>query len=402
MRRPVSVAAVLGTAVVALAAGCGPTPGSWSATASMSTPRVEHAASLIPATGRVLVTGGRRLDRTQVFDPGPALRSAERYDPATGRWTTVAPMGVARAGHTSTTLADGRILVAGGATSASAEVFSGPANSWTPTGPMKKARTHPFATRLSNGRVLVASGGQGAEVYNPSTNAWTATGAIPSGVTVPPSTPSVEYRRIRNEVDGLVPLSNGRALAIVGHEIAVLPDCPGSCSGTYTETDVVLYTASSNSWTLLPNMPEQLIGTTATLLGNGRVLVLGGSDGTDHGERYVSDSAQIYEPASGEWLTRSPMNDERYLHTATLLADGRVLVAGGVTGPCCGDSRLASSEVYVPADKAFARLPAMTSARQRHVAVRLDDGRVLVAGGVVPDDGSSTVVSATAEVFRPS
>jgi hypothetical protein len=366
----------------------------------MSTPRVEHAASLIPATGRVLVTGGRSESTADVLDP-PALRSAERYDPATGRWTTVAPMGTARAGHTSTALADGRILVAGGATTASAEVFSGPSNSWKPTGPMKKARTGHFAARLSNGRVLVAGGAAGAEYYNPATNTWTATGAIPSAVTVPPSTPDLEYRRVRKEVDGLVPLSDGRALAIIAHEILRLPDCAGVCGATYVETEVALYTASTNAWTLVPNMPEELIDTTATLLSNGRVLVLGGSPGEAY-DRDIVNTAQIYEPASGAWFLRSPMNDDRLLHTATLLADGRVLAAGGVTRACCEESRLASSEVYIPADKAFARLPPMTRARQLHVAVRLNDGRVLVAGGLVPGDPSyTTVVSATAEVFRP-
>ena len=395
VRRRASAAAALGLAAVALVAACGPVPGGWSATASMATPRLEHAASLISATGRVLVSGGR------TDAGGAALRSVERYDPGTGRWTTVAPMGGARAGHTSTALANGRILVAGGSSAASAEVFDGPANSWTATGPMRRVRTGHFAARLSNGRVLVAGGGQGAEYYNPATNTWTATGAIPSSVSVPPSTPDVEYRRVRHEVDGLVPLSDGRALAIVAHEILELPNCPGVCGSTYTETEVAVYTASSNSWTLVPNMPEELIDTTVTLLSNGRVLVLGGRPGYFH-DQYASESAQVYDPATGQWFTRGDMADPRVRHTATLLADGRVLAAGG-SGLCCYESPHASSEAYVPADQRFASLPAMTRGREGHVAVRLADGRVLVAGGLVPGDPSYTeVVSATAEVFRPT
>jgi hypothetical protein len=394
-----SVIAVLGVAGTVLAAGCTPTPGSWSRTASMATPRYEHAASLLPRTGRVLVTGGRSSTDLDA----PALRSAERYDPATASWTTVAPMGSARARHTATALADGRILVAGGAATASAEVFDGPTNTWTATGPMKKVRAGAFAVRLSNGRVLVAGGGPGAEVYNPGTNAWTATGAIPTGVVVPPGDQNTEIRLYRREVDGLVPLSSDRALAIVGSEILELPDCPGVCGSSYTKTDVVVYTASTNSWALAPNMPVELIDTTSTLLSNGRVLVLGGDDGEEY-ERFASSRAQIYDPGSGAWLPRSPMAARRVRHSATLLADGRVLVVGG-SDECCSSEGAPwrSTEAYVPPDKAFAPLPPMSKPREGHVAVRLADGRVLVAGGLGGYDANfDTIVRASAEVFRPS
>jgi hypothetical protein len=382
MRRASSIGVVLAL-VLLITAACQPTDGAWSGAASMATPRVEHAASLIPTTGRVLVTGGRTS--TSV------LRTAERYDPGTGQWTTVAPMSTPRAGHTSTALADGRILVAGGTSGASAEVFDGPSNRWTATAPMKRSRSGHRAVRLSSGRVLVAGGGEGAEVYDPATNTWSSTGALPTAVSVPDDTADTEYREVK-AVDGLVALSSGRALAIVGHEILRLPNCPGVCGTTTTETDVLQYGAATNSWTLVPNMPLELADTTATRLNSGRVLVLGGQGGGLH-EWEASSSAQVYDPATREWSTRSPMQDGRVEHTATLLADGRVLVAGG-TGLCCDGPR-SSTETYDPATLGFTPQPAMAAARQRHVAVRLEDGRVLVAGGDVAGEPSRTV-----EIFR--
>jgi hypothetical protein len=65
---------------------------------------------------------------------------------------------------------------------------------------------------------------------------------------------------------------------------------------------------------------------TATLLSNGEVLVAGGQDGNQ-----VLSSAELYDPRTSRWMVTAPMHDARYEHTATLLRDGTVLVAGA----CC-------------------------------------------------------------------
>lgn len=120
---------------------------------------------------------------------------------------------------------------------------------------------------------------------------------------------------------------------------------------------------------------------TATLLPDGRVLVAG----------VPPVSAELYDPASGTWNATGGMLGARGLHTATLLPDGTVLVAGGSM------SGLVSTERYDPATDTWTATGSMGVGRVGHVATLLGDGRVLVTGG---QDGAG-VVLASAELFDP-
>ena len=84
---------------------------------------------------------------------------------------------------------------------------------------------------------------------------------------------------------------------------------------------------------------------TATLLSSGRVLVAGGSGIVPAGDLTLFNSAELFDPDSGSWTATGGLNTGRFLYTATLLADGRVLAAGGGSA---GFSALASAEVYDP------------------------------------------------------
>ncbi|MGA7273695.1 MAG: kelch repeat-containing protein, partial [Candidatus Udaeobacter sp.] len=111
---------------------------------------------------------------------------------------------------------------------------------------------------------------------------------------------------------------------------------------------------------------------TATLLPNGQVLVAGG-EGTSG---YLS-SAELYDPASGTWTATGSLTTARDLHTATLLPNGQVLVAGGI-----GTSvDLSSAELYDPASGTWTATGSLTTARFEHTATLLPNGKVLVAGG---------------------
>ena len=141
------------------------------------------------------------------------------------------------------------------------------------------------------------------------------------------------------------------------------------------------------SFSAAGTMAVPRIGHTATLLANGRVLIAGGSDNTA-----VMSSAEYYDPKSGGFqATRVEMTEPREQHSATLLADGRVLIAGGF-----GDSFLRSAEIFNPASGNFTIIGNMTESRYAHVALTLADGRVLVMGGY---DGAKTLRSA--EIFDP-
>jgi len=132
---------------------------------------------------------------------------------------------------------------------------------------------------------------------------------------------------------------------------------------------------------------------TATRLDDGRVLVIGGG-----GEGYASsESADVYDPETGEFSETGSLNTGRWLHTATLLANGRVLVLGGRSPQ---DSVYDSAELYDPESGRFSPAGSMAEGRQQHTATLLADGDVLVAGGYWSDGQDWRVLSST-ERFDP-
>jgi hypothetical protein len=140
--------------------------------------RNSHTATLL-ADGRVLVTGG---------EPG---RYAELYDPKTNKWSLSGPMMHARTYHSATLLATGQVLVAGGygfngdeTHLQSAELFDTATNTWSATGALREGRAFPTATLLANGQVLVTGGAvdneflRTAELYDPMTATWSSAGSM--------------------------------------------------------------------------------------------------------------------------------------------------------------------------------------------------------------------------------
>ena len=137
---------------------------------------------------------------------------------------------------------------------------------------------------------------------------------------------------------------------------------------------------------------------TATALMDGSVLVTGG-------ERFdlpvVLKSADIYDPRSGYWTSLPNMGRERGKHTATLLEDGRVLVAGGVTWES-GLNTWGSCELYDPATGHWTAAASMPRPRYGHIAFRLQDGRVLAAGGWSSQDFRTESAVTSAEIYDPA
>ena len=140
-------------------------------------------------------------------------------------------------------------------------------------------------------------------------------------------------------------------------------------------------------------MSEARSGHTATLLADGRVLVLGGRGASGA----ALGSAEIYDPAARAFAPAGMMQGARVGHSATALADGRVFIAGG--DPY--GSGLATTEFFDPATGAFTAGPDLAAAQLGHAAVRLGDGRVLIAGGLVSSTTSRVPRTADAQVFDP-
>jgi N-acetylneuraminic acid mutarotase len=143
--------------------------------------------------------------------------------------------------------------------------------------------------------------------------------------------------------------------------------------------------ASTGVWTLTGSMNVTRIAHTATLLPNGKVLVAGG---------YIGNiPAELYDPGTGAWTPTGAMNVARQYHTATLLPNGKVLVAGGEDSTFGGIT--ASAELYDPSTGAWTLTGSLHVARWYHTATLLPNGRVLVAGG----QDSNNFALASAEQF---
>jgi Kelch motif protein/galactose oxidase-like protein len=147
---------------------------------------------------------------------------------------------------------------------------------------------------------------------------------------------------------------------------------------------------------------------TATLLADGRVLIAGGVrqvEGGNPTERNATgpiDAVELYDPSTGTFVPTGAMTVPRVDHTATLLADGRVLLTGGSTWLLRGQgmpTALASAELYDPAAGTFAATGSMTTARSEATATLLQDGRVLIAGGSNSTTGDG---DASGEIYDPT
>ncbi len=330
-----------------------------------------HTATLL-ADGRVLVGGG-----TDYADQ--PLASVTLYDPATGTFSQTGSMGTARAFFTATLLPDRHVLVAGGGPPqyghpgpdlATSELYDPKSGTFTPTGSMTTTREDHSATLLRDGRVLIAGGNDkadhavaSAELYDPKTGKFSATGSM----------------AIARGYHTATLLADGRVL-IVGGAAAAWTSTDGTASAE-------VYDPKTGKFSPTGSMADGRAWHTATLLGDGRVLVTGSSND--------QKLAEIYDPKTGRFSATGSMADGRIYHTATLLSDGRVLVAGG-GGDYANKGFLASAELYDPKTGTFVPTGSMTDARTYHTAALLVDGRILVTGGY-----GHLAPLASAEIYDP-
>ena len=161
----------------------------------------------------------------------------------------------------------------------------------------------------------------------------------------------------------------------------------GASSPTTTEVGRVLRAAS---------MHDRRADHTATLLPDGRVLIAGGM--VENG--VFLSSAELFDPAKGTFDATASMQSRRVGHSATLLPNGKILIAGGLAGRIFegGPGVVATAEIYDPATGHFTPSPPMSTPRTGHAAVLLRNGKVLVAGGAGSDEQGLT----SAEIYDPA
>ena len=319
-----------------------PRVGAWTPTGPMVNPRREGHTATVLTDGRVLVVGGTENGEAEILDPQSAS------------WTATQSTLVPRTDHTATLLQDGRVLVAGGSSIdrsdeiASAELYDPESGTWTAADRMGVPRAGAATVLLPDCTVLVVGGRRNpnaqAELYDPASGTWSAL-------------PDPDQARIGG-TDSMTLLRDGRALVSRGLQAASLYD--------YT----------TKSWGSTAPMVQLGSGSgTATLLADGRVLFAGGGM---FPTSPFAKRAQLYDPAEDTWTETPAMSQSHLAHTAALLPDGTVLVAGAGDGGYDGS---AAADRYDPVTNTWTAVEEMRQPHGWHAGATLLDGRVLVIGG---------------------
>ena len=277
-----------------------PAANTWQPSPASKRPRGEAAASIL-ADGKVLVTGGVHIPKGHYV-----LRSSEIYDPSTKRWKDAGSTGEQRRGHSHLSLSDGRVLIIGG-------VGGG------------------FAAPTRD-----------ISLYDPKTSRYSSVAQLGVG-------------RSFHAVTDL----GGDAFMVVGGQ-----DKEGPLKS------IELCKIGQKRCRVVPRpMPRERAA--LMRLKSGDILISGGNT-----RRAGAASEVLYDPGKGEFQPTGAMQKARNDHSLTLLGDGRVLAVGGEK------SAASSAEVYDPKANAWASAPAPEQGRHGHAALRLRDGSVLIVGGV--------------------
>lgn len=186
-----------------------------------------------------------------------------------------------------------------------------------------------------------------------------------------------------------------------GHTATVLKNgkvlIVGGWTGRYQlRRSAELYDPSTNTFAPTGNLNVERAGNTATLLPDGRVLIAGGEDRRED----ALASAELYDPDTGTFTLTGNMAEPRGAHTATALKDGKVLIIGGGSGHYPSQNVYRSAELFDPATGKFTPAGEMTVSRHKHAAILLRSGRVLIVGG--SDNRDWRGEYASAELYDPS
>ncbi|HEY6300738.1 MAG TPA: kelch repeat-containing protein [Candidatus Binatus sp.] len=382
-----------------------PVKGAFSQTGALpATAAISGATALSSSPGAKVVafggiSGKGKASVALLSFSGTVLSGAELYDPSVGSWTATAnSLSVPRAGATATLLGSGNVLIAGGFNASevalnTAEIFNPTAGTFTATdNNMTDPRAHHTATLLSNGKVLLVSGltdnngtlSQTADIFDPSAGThgvftesagFPAVGAAAAAVLFP-SGPRA------NEV--LITGGDGCGINFV-------------CSSQTAQ----IYDPVADSFSVVGSMTEFRLTHTATLIrgsgssDDGKVLVAGGvnveaslSAGTVPGAAAfttISKSAELFDPVSETFTCiggaaksggcNPSMKTSRAGHTATLLNNGTVLIAGGFAGYGRPGLQMGAAtkeaEIFTPTTNTFKKTKSMHFARGGQTALLL-------------------------------
>jgi N-acetylneuraminic acid mutarotase len=300
--------------------------GAWAAyTGNNPPPALEYNVQVLLNNGYVLIAGG--WDGTNYYT------EAQLYNPSKGTWTATGKMATARAQFAAVVLPSGKVLVEGGETGsgsavfASAELYDPKSGTWSPAASMLTARYGHTATLLQDGKVMVTGG------------------CVKSGCSL--VTGDTEIYDPNNGAEGTwtqtkqslnTPRAFHTATLFAGNtKVLVVGGCTSTCGSSGITASSEIFTPNytnltSSTWTKGPNSSVARYQHTATLLSNGKVLVAGGG----YAQYIAYNYADLYDPTAGSFSATVPMKQSRFAHTATALPNNTVLIAGGETIKSCG------------------------------------------------------------------
>jgi N-acetylneuraminic acid mutarotase len=246
---------------------------------------------------------------------------------------------------------------------------------WLDAGHLIEPRDATHAVAVGGGEILVVgsdyltswlsacgastNGSDSVELGDPTTGVWEKTTSLPS----------------LRDAPALVPLNDGRALMTGG--------AAGEDVGWSAYSSTYVFDLASRRWDRSGLMHTARTGTAATVLLDGRVLVAGGLylDRASPEVARVLDSSEVWDPRSGEWSRTGNMARRRWSASAVTLADGRVLIVGGIASRESAPVEQASAEIYDPGSGRWKSAGRLADARSGFALVALADGGALVAGG---------------------
>ncbi len=339
--------------------------------------------------GRILLAGGG----SGSLLTARGLDTSEIYDPDRQRFTAGPKLGAARALHQAVTLANGKVLLIGGANAqgaalATCEVYDPATNSFAPAASLATGRAGHTATLLKDGRVLVAGGStnlvdavsaifgtvSSCEIYDPNSNTWSGARAM---------------SRVRLGHAATL-LSNGQVLVCGGATVTII--LPG-----VTNT-AELYDPANNTWRGTGAMTYAAGAQILQPLQDGRVLAIGGAVLAGITNVASTNASTVYNPSTGTWAAAGVMRDSRALPAVVRLPNGKVLAIGGAQGDITNPTALARCESFDPATLAWSATVALGTARAGTVALLRPEGLLFVVGGA---GGSQNTALATGEILYP-
>jgi hypothetical protein len=340
--------------------------GAFASTGSMNLPRFAHSAILLQ-NGQVLIAGG--FSTCDLGSPCAQVNTAELYDPIAGVFTLTGSMS-SIAPTKGVLLPSGQVLFAEGYTGtlARVEVYDPAAGVFSVVGNTATLSSVGNATLLNDGTVLLTgvifpTSISGAEIYDPIAGTFTPVTTWPSRI---------------GFVSSLAVLGDGR----------VLLDSPA------------LYDPLASTFSSVPTRGWFNDAPPSALLPNGQVLLTGGN--TDGGDVNWSE---LFDPSTGSFTRSGDMLTARDSHTATVLAEGTVLIAGGGSYNNGTLASTSSTESYDSTTGQFSPAGSMTTPRASHAAVLLNNGQVLITGGniSIPAEGTNRTFTGTssAELYTP-